>query len=82
MTSQGSAQLPRPESAAQRIVFTVCQCGEGPVEVARFHDPQEQPGAAGGIWSAELAAEGDRGPAVVVGEDLLGQPGEAFGPRH
>jgi hypothetical protein len=52
------------------------------VEVARFHDPQEQPGAAGGIWSAELAAEGDRGPVVVVGEDLLGQTGEAFGPRH
>ena len=52
--------------------------GGGPVEVSRLHDPQEQPGTARALRGTELAAEGNRGAAVVVGEDLLGQPGEAF----
>ena len=55
---------------------------KGPRSVPRLHDPQEQPGAARGVRGAELAAEGDRGAAVVVGVNLLGQPGEAFGLRH
>src|SRR5580704_18610573 len=56
--------------------------GEGPVEVPRLHDPKEQPGTARALRGPELATEGNRGAAVVVGEDLLGQPGEAFGLRH
>ena len=46
-------------------------------------DPEEQPGASGGIrLDAELASEYHRRAAEIVGEDLLAQEREPSGLRH
>src|SRR5580693_1609015 len=57
--------------------------GEWQPGVVPADHPQEQPGAArSGAPGAELAAEGDRVAAVVVGEHFLAEEGESGGPRH
>jgi hypothetical protein len=45
-------------------------------------DPQEQPSLVGDIGGANVGAEGDRGAAVVLGEDRLAQGCESVRVGH